>query len=141
MGDLKSELYSSVSALQTMIEPILEFKSVNYSTKTNRLPPENSYYIVDPVLELVATGRYSVLKKLKQDQEDLTWYNTERIVQEQRLTDLTRYWCSPCQRLFSDRNLWVKHRSDTQCSCCDVFFDLKYDHSFGTSLRYLRDAK
>jgi hypothetical protein len=54
-----------------MMNPIIEFKSA----KTRLAPLNNFFYNIDPVLELNATGRYSIFKKAKES-SDLSWENT-----------------------------------------------------------------
>lgn len=49
------------------MEPLIKFKAGHGRTKTRGLYQEGGFYIIDPVLELTATGRYSVLKKVKQN--------------------------------------------------------------------------
>lgn len=58
---LGSDFYYGVSAFQDMMQPLFQYATVYSSTKAVKSDQLGGYYLLDPVLELTATGRRSYL--------------------------------------------------------------------------------
>jgi hypothetical protein len=74
----------------------VNFSVVHSTDKIDRQSRDNDYYLIDPFLELTATGRCGILKKVEDIQNNLS--NTSIFDKaEKDIVDRTRYWCSNCK--------------------------------------------
>jgi hypothetical protein len=57
------------------MQPLFQFRTVYSTTKADHLVQEGGYYLLDPMLELTATGRRSYLIQ----NEDTSWENKAKV--------------------------------------------------------------
>ena len=60
---LRDELYYNVQEFQVMMQPLVECTIVYSTTKADKMPQECGFYLIDHVLEMDATGMYSMFKR------------------------------------------------------------------------------